>query len=225
MVGLFVFRVETGKILFDAAAFGAVADLADLFGGEFFVFAAFVAAGHDAAEGFDFGDDGCEVEFADLGFDLVGVFIGDGSFAEVGFCVEPTDVDVAGVMGDEVAALICSAVLFFEGGAGDVSSGAVRGEGEEFLLIISEDEEDGLGHVEGDEADEWSALVILPGGGGTFAVVEEVAPFPDEVVFIAEGLDGFGSDAFEEALVNAFVIGAGPAGDVLEGVPVGEPFG
>ena len=225
MVGSFVFRVETGEVLVDAAAFGAVADLADLFGSEFFFVPAFVATSHDAAEGFDFGDDGCEVEFADLGFDLVGVFVGDGGFAEVGFSVEPTEIDVAGVMGDEVAALVGAAVLFFEGGAGEVSSGAVRGEGEKFLLIISKDEEDGLGHVEGDEADEWSALVILPGGGGTFAVVEEVAPFPDEVVLVAEGFDGFGTDAFEEALVDAFVVGTGPAGDVLEGVPVGEPFG
>ena len=103
-----------GEVLFDAAAFGAVADLADLFWGEVFVFAAFVASGHDAAEGFDFGDDGGEVEFADLGFDLVGVFVGDGGFAEVGFSVEPTEIDVAGVMGDEVAALVGAAVLFLK---------------------------------------------------------------------------------------------------------------
>ena len=55
--------------------------------------------------------------FFDLGFDGFGIFIGDGGFAEVGFAVEPANVDVLGVMLDEVAAVIGSAMLFHEGGA------------------------------------------------------------------------------------------------------------
>ncbi len=43
-------RIEVAEVLFDAAAFFAVADLADLFWGEFFFFAAaFFSAGHDTA--------------------------------------------------------------------------------------------------------------------------------------------------------------------------------
>ena len=90
-------------------------ELADLFWGElFFVFfaSAFFASGHDGAEGGDFGDDGGEVEFFDLGFDGGGVFVGDGGFAEVGFSVEPAEVDVSGLVLDEVAAVVGSAMLF-----------------------------------------------------------------------------------------------------------------
>jgi len=79
----------------------------------------------------------------------------------------------------------------------------------EFLLVVSEDEEDGFRHVEGDEAEEGTALLIFPSGGSALAVVVGVASFPDEVVFVA--------DAFE--------VGAGPAGDVLEGFPVGLAIG
>lgn len=73
--------IVVGEISFDPTTFGAVADLGDLFWGEFCFVAAFVAAGHDAAEGLDFGDDGGEIELADLGLDLIGVFIGDGCFS------------------------------------------------------------------------------------------------------------------------------------------------
>ena len=219
------FGVEIAEILFDAAAFFAVTDLADLFGGEFFFVAALFAAGHDGAEGFDFGDDGGEVELFDLGADFVGVFVGDGGFAEVWFAVEPTDVDVAGVVFDKVAAMIGSAMLPHEGGAGEVAAGAVGGEGVEFFVVVSEDEKDGLGHVEGDEPEEGAALLVFPGGGGSFSMEVGVAAFPDEVVLVAEAFDRVRADAIEETGVDGFVVGAGPAGDVLEGFPVGLAIG
>ena len=95
----------------------------------------------------------------------------------------------------------------------------------EFLIIVSEDEEDGLGHIEGDEAEEGAALVIFPSGGGSFAVEVGAAALPDEVVLVANGFDGFGADVFEEAGVDGLVVGAGPAGDVLKGFPVGLAIG
>jgi len=95
----------------------------------------------------------------------------------------------------------------------------------EFLLVVSEDEEDGFRHVEGDEAEEGTALLIFPSGGSALAVVVSVASFPDEVVFVADAFERFGGDAFEEAGVDGFVVGAGPAGDVLEGFPVGLAIG
>lgn len=211
--------------MFDAAAFFTVADLADLFWGEFFFVAAFFATGHDGAEGLDFGDDGGEVELLDLGTDLFGVLIGDGSFAEIGFAIEPTDIDVAGVMLDEVAPVIGTTMLAHEGGAGEVAASAVGREGMEFFVVFSEDEEDGLSHVERDEAEEGAALFIIPGGGGSFAVKVGGASFPNEVVFVAEALDGFCADAVKEAGVDCFVVGAGPTGDVLKGFPVGLAIG
>lgn len=186
------------EVLFFAAAVFSVRHLADLFWGEFFfVFfaSAFFAAGHDGAEGFDFGDDGGEVEFFDLGFDGFGVFVGEWGFAEVGFSVEPAKVDVSGLVFDEVAAVVGSAMLSHEGGAGEVAAGAVGREGVEFWVVVSEDEEDGLGHVEGDESEEGAALVVFPGGGGSFSVEVGAAAFPDEVVFVADGFDGGGADA------------------------------
>ena len=212
--------IKIPKVLVGAAAFFAVLDLADLFGGEFVFVGSFELSGHEGAEGFDFGGDGGEVELVDLFFDLFGVFVGDGDFAEVGSAGEPTGIDVSGVVFDEVPSLVGAAELSSESGAGEVAPGAVGGEGEEFFVVFTEDEEDGFGHVEGDEADEWAPLFVFPGGGGTFAVVEEVAAFPDEVVFVADGFDGGGADAVEEALVDALVVGFGPAGDVLEGFPV-----
>ena len=115
-------------------------NLADLFWGEFFFVAAFFAASHDGAEGFDFGDDGGEVELFDLGFDGFGVFVGEGGFGEVGLSVEPAEVDVFGVVFDKVAAVVGTAVLFEEFGTGEVSASAVGGERVEFLVVVSEDE-------------------------------------------------------------------------------------
>lgn len=213
------------EVLFFAAAVFSVGHLADLFWGEFFLVAAFFAAGHDGAEGFDFGDNGGEVEFFDLSFDGLGVFVGERGFAEVGFSVEPAEVDVSRLVLDEVAAVVGSAMLSEEGGAGEVAASAVGGEGVELRVIVSEDEEDGLGHVEGDEAEEGAALLVFPSGGGTLAVEVGAAAFPDEVVLVADCFDGVCADAVEEAVVDGFMVGAGPAGDVLEGFPVVLSFG
>ena len=53
-------------------------------------------------------------------------------------------------------------------------------------------------------------MIIFPSGGRAFAVVVGRATFPDEVVFVADGFDRFSSDSVEEAVVDGFVVGAGP---------------
>lgn len=225
MDGSLEIRVEVVEVLLHAAAFFAVTDLADLFGREFFFVAAFFATGHDGAEGLDFSDDGGEIEFLNLRFDGLGILVGDGRFGEIGFSVKPANIDVFGVMFDEVAAVVGSAMLFQERGSGKIATGPVGGEGVEVGVVIAENEEDGGGHVERDQSEEGTALVIFPGRGGAFSVEEGIASFPNEVVLVAEALNGLGADAVEEAIVDGFVIGAGPAGDVLEGFPVVPAFG
>ena len=82
-------------------------------------------------------DDGGEVEFFDLGADFFGIFVGDGGFGEVGFAVEPADVDVFGVVADGVLAGGFIWKLSLERGARDVPSGTVRGEGEEVIVVLA----------------------------------------------------------------------------------------
>lgn len=138
------------EVLFDAAAFFAVADLADLFWGEFFFVAALFAAGHDGAEGFDFSDDGGEVECPDLGFDGLGVFVSDRGFGEVGLSVEPADIDVAGVVFNEVTTVVGGPMFLKESGSGEVAPGPVGSEGMEGGVVVSKNNQDGGSHVERD---------------------------------------------------------------------------
>ena len=101
----------------DAAAFGAVCNLAYLFGGEFVFLApwpAFFVTCHDAAEGLDLADDFGEFELLDLGGDLIGVFIRGGGFAEIGLATEPADVDVAGGVADRISTCGLIGELAFE---------------------------------------------------------------------------------------------------------------
>jgi hypothetical protein len=53
---------------------------------------------------------------------------------------------------------------------------------------------------------------------------KEVAFLPDKIVFIAHGGHRRGSGGAEKAVVNGVVIREGPAADVLEGVPIGDPI-
>lgn len=131
--------IEVAEILLLATAVFAVADLADLLRSQFFLFAAFFSASHEATERFDFTDNGGEVELVNLPSNLVGVFVSNRRFAEIGFAVEPSDVDVPGVMFDEMASVIGSAVFFEQGSAGVISPGTVGGKGVELFVVVSEE--------------------------------------------------------------------------------------
>ena len=172
-------------------------------------------SGHDASEGLDFSDDVGEAEVFDLLANLISVFVSDGRFAKIGFPVKPADVDVAGVMLDKVLAVISGGVLFSQGSAGEVSARTMRSEGEEFFVVFPENDENGFGHVEWNQPEEWSTAFVFPGRCRPFAMEEVVAAFPHEVVFISKVGNFFGTNAFKETRVNAFVIGPGPTGDVL----------
>jgi hypothetical protein len=62
----------------------------------------------------------------------------------------------------------------------------MRREGEVVLVVFSKDDKDGFGHVEGDETEERSSLLVVPGRSCSFAVEVGGAAFPDKVVFVAE---------------------------------------
>ncbi len=199
-------------------------DLAFLFRGELlfgtFPGRDFCMPGHDTTEGLDFSDDVSELEILDLLADFIGVFVGDGSFAQIGLSVEPTDLDVAGMMIDEVLPVVGGGMESFERGAGEVATGTVGREGEELFVVFPQHDENGFRHVERDQPQEWSSAFILPGRSGAFAVVEMVAAFPDKVVFVSEAGNFHSTDAIEKTGVDALMVGSGPAGDVLQGFPV-----
>ena len=46
-----------------------------------------------------------------MGFNGIGVLVGKGCFGEVGITIKPTDIDVFGVMFDEVTSMIGSPVF------------------------------------------------------------------------------------------------------------------
>ena len=170
------------------ATLGAMFDLAPLFGAEFF-FSFGCASGHDAAEWFNFGDDGRELVGFDISSHLLSWFIGDRAFRDIWKALVPTCIDVLIRVVDgfsQASEQSC---------ARKVASSSVGRKAEIVGVIFSEGHQDGFSHVEGDEPDEWASGVVIPCWCGSFAVEKVLTLLPDKIVFIAKGSEGTAVDA------------------------------
>ena len=146
-------------------------------------------AGHEATQGLDFSDNSCEVELLDLGFDLGCGFVNEGCFAQVRLAVPPSDIQAGRLFGDELfqQLRIYRAVFltprFCGRTAGEISPRSVRGKAKVVRVIPSEDKENRGSHVQRDESQLGTALLVRPGGRGSFPMIVGGAEFPDKIVF------------------------------------------
>ena len=150
-------------------------------------------AGHDAAERFDFGDDVGELEMLNLLADLRGRLVADRTFSEICLAMVPANVETGRGGGDRFRnALFIDltglAILELAHRCGSrlVASGTVGTERQEVPVVAAERDQDRLRHVEGNETEQGTSIVIVPRGCRSLAVEEAVATLPDEVVLVAE---------------------------------------
>ena len=105
-------------------------------------------------------------------------------------------------------------------GARLISPCAVGGETEEIRVVATERHENRGRHVERDQAEQGTSLLIFPRRCRALPVEELVAAFPDKIVLIAKFADPLRARAFEETSVDRLVIRLRPAPDVLQRFPV-----
>ncbi len=116
------------------------------------------------------------------------------------------------------------AILPHHRGAGQIPPRAMWTERKVLLVVAAQHDEDGAGHVQRNEPQQRATGLIFPGRGRPLAVKEDVTAFPDKIVLIAKGGHGHATRSFQEPCVDALVIGLGPAGHVLQRLPIVTPL-